>query len=185
MRMDKNLGPALIERSWYITLAFKDHLSHRNIYQRLTRKNAENVMTETYRQVKEWLQWYKLALTKSERKFLTRTLQLRDHRLLITFPQFYLLAKIHKTLLSTQPIVSISGSLLHGLGCWADHKLQPYGRSISSFIESSLAYLQRLCRLQERQGPLPPTPRFFTCDTMSMYTNIPTNTALDELRYLP
>jgi len=28
MRMDKNLGPALIERSWYITLAFKDHLSH-------------------------------------------------------------------------------------------------------------------------------------------------------------
>ena len=86
--------------------------------------------------------------------------------------------------MSTQPIVSISSSLLHGLGCWADRQLQPYGHAIPSFINSSMDYLTRLHQLQEHK-PFPPMARFFICNAVSMYTNIPTDAALESLNLLP
>ncbi len=47
------------------------------------------------------------------------------------------------------------------------------------FIYSE-AYLHRLRDLQIRK-PLPATAMFFMCDAVSMYTNIPTDKALNEL----
>jgi len=141
-------------------------------------------MTKTSHAISSWLRQYKYILPKNEYMYLQRTHKLHDEQGNIAFPQFYLLAKIHKNPTTTRPIVSISGSLLHSLGRWADRQLQPYGRAIPSYIQSSEAYLQHLRDLQIR-SPLPSTALLFTCDTVGMYTHIPTAAALDEIHAVP
>ena len=138
---DKNLGPAVIERATYIQSALTEHLLHANTYQKLSKANAEQEMTKTSHAISSWLRQYKDILPKNEYTYLQRTHKLHDEKGNIAFPQFYLLAKIHKNPTATRPIVSISGSLLHGLGHWSDRQLQPYGCAIPSFIQSSEAYL--------------------------------------------
>jgi hypothetical protein len=90
------------------------------------------------------------------------------------YPHFYLTFKIHKTPLKTRPIVSVSGSLLHALGRWLDNQLQPLVRTLPSFIASSWELKNHL----ETLPALPAHARFFTCDAVSMYTNIDTDHAL-------
>jgi len=183
-KTDKNLGPALIDRTQYIRAAFQNHLLHERTYKKLSRQQAEHQMRQTSDAISSWLRKYKKVIPKHEYTYLKRTHRLYNNKGEIAFPQFYLLAKIHKTPMDTRPIVSVVGSLLHGLGRWADRQLQTPGRSIPSYIKSSIDYLARLRRLQEEK-PFPPTARFFICDAVSMYTNIPTGPALRELKHLP
>jgi len=100
-KTDKNLGPALIDRAHYIQSAFKDHLLHATTYEQLSRQNAEQEMLKTSSDLMAWLCQYKNNLTKSKYTYLTRTHQLYDNKGNIMFPQFYLLAKIHKQPLAT------------------------------------------------------------------------------------
>ncbi len=144
-RTDKNRGPALIDRTQYIEVALNNHLLHKCTYRQLSRQHAEHEMHQTSDSIHAWLAKYKQVLPKNEYTYLTPTHRLFNNKGETTFPHFYLLAKIHKQPMSTQPIVSVSGSLLHGIGCWANHQLQPHGRSIPLFIKSSVDYLARLC----------------------------------------
>jgi len=145
---DKNLGPAIIECTTYIQSALTDHLLSTNTYQRLSKVNAEQEMTKTSHAISSWLRQYKHILPNNEYTNLQRTHKLHNKQGNIAFPQFYLLAKIHKNPTATHPIISISSSLLHGLGRWVDCQLQPYGQAIPSYIQSSKAYLQHLRDLQ-------------------------------------
>ena len=81
---------------------------------------------------------------------------------------FYLLYKIHKTTYKTRPVCSGSGSLLHPLGMYIDEILQPIARSMQSFFESSYSLKRELMSLN-----IPQNAHLFTCDAVSMYTNIP------------
>jgi len=184
-KTDKNLGPAIIERKRYLDLAFRDHLSDQHTYQQITKAEAIQRMTATYKAILAWLNHHKDRLSKAEITFLKRTCILHDDTGNIKFPQFYLLAKIHKTPLKTRPIVSVIASLLHGLGRWVDRQLQPIARSIPSFVNSSFALTQKI-RTQQDTSPFPPTALLFTCDAVSMYTNIDTNHAIGQISsYVP
>ena len=97
------------------------------------------------------------------------------------YARFYLTLKAHKLRpgrtvdeLKSCPIVSCPGSLLHDLGMWIDRKLQEIARKTISNFKNSLELKQQLLLLN-----LPPNARLFTADAMSMYTNIPTHTALN------
>lgn len=116
---------------------------------------------------------YKSHLQKSDVTYLERTFQVKD-----PFPKFYITAKVHKTPWKTRPIVSISGSQLHGLGCWVDTILQPFAKATTAYIKSSRSLKDLLINLP----PLPPNARLFTADAVSMYTNISTNDALPRIR---
>ena len=94
------------------------------------------------------------------------------------FAKFYITAKVHKKPWKTRPIVSISGSLLHGLGCWVDKILQPFTKIIPSYIKSLVDLKDLLLNLP----PLPTTASLFTCDAVSMYTNIDTGHAIAQIR---
>jgi hypothetical protein len=83
--------------------------------------------------------------------------------------------KIHKTPMTTRPIVAIHGSITTGLGCWLDKKLPTY-------LKSSFELTDLLKDLPD----LPDGARLFTADAVSMYTNINTNQALSVIQcYLP
>ena len=76
--------------------------------------------------------------------------------------------------LKSRPIVSCLGSLLHGLGVWVDRKLQEVAKSTISYFKNSLDLKEQLLKID-----LPPNARLFTADAVSIYTNIPTHTALN------
>ena len=76
--------------------------------------------------------------------------------------------------LKSRPLVSCPGSLLHGLGVWVDRKLQEVAKSTVSYFKNSLKLKEQLLKID-----LPPNAHLFTADAVSMYTNIPTHTALN------
>ena len=104
-RTDKNLRPAIIERKRYIRFTFGEHLLDRDTYKELTQARADQIITQAHSFFLRWLQTYRKEITKSEATYLQRTCCLCDPNGKINYPQLYLLAKIHKTPLETQPIV--------------------------------------------------------------------------------
>jgi hypothetical protein len=89
------------------------------------------------------------------------------------FAYFYILAKVHKTPWKSRPIVSVSGSITHGLGRWLDQQLQPICKRLPSYLKSSVELKQKLSSLT-----FEPNAHFFTADATSMYTNIDTDHAI-------
>ena len=173
---DKNLGPAIIERHDYIKIAMRDHLLDGRTYQRLSDANCTNHKQCLEQEVKSWIKTYNKTLTKMERAFLKQGLEQNKK----AFTGFYLTLKAHKlkpgqnvTHLKSQPIVICPGSLLHPLGIWTDCKLQTLAKQQISYFCNSYDLCQDLSSTQ-----YPMTAQLFTADAVSMYTNIPTNTAI-------
>ena len=104
------------------------------------------------------------------------------------FTGLYLTVNAHKwkpgqnvTHLKSRPIVTCPGSLLHPLGIWTDCKLQALAKQQVSYFCNSYDLCQDLCSTQYH-----PTAQLFTADAVSMYTNIPTNTAIMLIaKYIP
>ena len=89
---DKNLGPAIIERSRYIQMAIDEHLSDTSTYRRLTADEAAVQEYNLRQKLYQWLKKHHKSLSKQERKFIrTSESQCKD-----AFPYFYLLMKVHK-----------------------------------------------------------------------------------------
>jgi hypothetical protein len=173
VRTDKNLGPAIVDRTTYIHKAFTDHLLDKATYQSLTSSEARTAIKKLSIDLLEFISIHSDDLGAANRKFLLNSrMDVKD-----PYPHLYLTFKIHKLPLKTRPIVSVSGSLLHALGRWVDIQLQPLLRRLPSFIASSTELKQCL----ERLPPLPSHARLFMCDAVSMYTNIDTDHALDTI----
>ena len=173
---DKNLGPAIIEQDDYIKIAMRDHLMDGRSYRRLSEADCNNHKQHLIQEIKSWLKQYNKTLTKMERAFLKQGLDQNKR----AFAGFYLMLKAHKLNpgqnvkhLKSHPIVSCPGSLLHPLGIWTDRKLQSLAKQQISYFRHSFDLRQDLCSTQ-----YPTTAQLFTADDVSMYTNIPTNTAI-------
>jgi hypothetical protein len=93
------------------------------------------------------------------------------------------MAKVHKFPWAVQPIVSVSGSVTHGLGCWLDQKLKPLVCKLPSYIESSFGLKTWLSRLSQLNVDFS-NISLLTCDAvLMMYTNIDTDQALEVITY--
>ena len=169
---DKNLGPAIIEKTRYIQLAFRDHLGDPDTYRQLTPTQLSNHATRLRTVLRKWIDRHKASLGEQELKFLRY--HLRHNK--TPFPVFYATMKVHKASLKTRPIVSCSGSLLHPIGVWVDRMLQQVAQRQQSFFKSSFALKTELVNLQ-----VPPSTTLFIADAVSMYTNIDTTYALHEI----
>ena len=97
------------------------------------------------------------------------------------YARFDLTLKAHKLKpgqtvdhLKSRPIVSCPGSILHGLGVWVDCKLQEVAQKTVSYFKNTLELKQQLLELS-----LPRNACLFTATAISLYTNIPTYTALN------
>ena len=172
VQCDKNLGPALIERAEYIRLVMRDHLSDPDTYERLDEEEASNFARETINLINRWLRTNKDAIHAMEKKFVRESIKNNTDPL----PKFYATMKVHKMPLKTRPIVSVSGTLMENLGVWVDRKLQPLLPMFRSYFKSSEELKKELMALK-----LPKGAQLFTSDAVSMYTNIPTETALRKI----
>jgi hypothetical protein len=166
---DKNLGPAILERSEYINRALKDHLEDPLTYKQLPEIEATAAIAALAETLESFFEEHHKSFTKMDRTFLYRSLAVED-----PFPHFYITAKVHKTPWKTRPIVSTSGSILHGLGKWIDRQLQPVCRSLPTYLKSSFELKKQLSSLRLDAQRV----SFFTADAVSMYTNIDTTHAL-------
>ncbi len=168
---DKNLGPAIIDRPTYIKRALSEHLSDKTTYRQLTPSGASNRIKAVRRMITKFIETH-FEKGNPDRTFLQRTFDnCKD-----PYAYFYLLAKVHKTPWKTRPIISVSGSLLHGLGQWVDCQLKIVCEQLPFVIRSS----HQLC-LELKDLILPPGALLFSIDAVSMYTNIDTSHALNEI----
>ena len=160
-----------------------DHLSDTTTYKSLTTSEINRYSSEIKKHILGWLKTHYKKLTKMEWAFLCKELKSNQ----FPYARFYLTLKAHKLKpgqtvdqLKSRPMVSCPGSLLHGLGVWVDRKLQEVAQNTISYFKNTLELKKKLLDLY-----LPPNARLFTADTVSMYTNILTHTALNLIgKYL-
>ena len=169
---DKNLGPAIIERDAYIRRVFNDHLLDRKTYRQLTEDECRVAVNLAEISSRHFFENF----NKNDPDF--KYLRAYKDEVKDPVSYFYILAKVHKSPLSSRPIVSTSGSLLYGVGRWLDVELQSIVRNHVEYVTKS-SYEHR--RELESLGSLPPNAKLFTMDAQAFYTNIDTRHALAEI----
>ena len=172
-KTDKNLGPAIIERDEYKSRALTDHLLDSVTYRPLTQKQAHGHILIITKLIQQLVKKY-VDPKDSNAIYLSRSLQVTD-----TYSYFYIMAKIHKSPWITRPIVSVSGSISHGLGRWVDIQLQTICNHLPYVIQNSTDLSSHLRSLL----PQASTSCLFTMDATSMYTNIDTQHAFNVIEH--
>ncbi|CAJ1951612.1 unnamed protein product [Cylindrotheca closterium] len=132
LNSDKNLGPVILEQEVYLRRCLTDHLLTRP-YQQLSQEEADNFTSETRHLLKKFLTENSYPNSEMDMTYLRRSLE----SVTDPYAYFYVLAKIHKSPWKTRPIISVSGSLLYGLGKWLDQQLQPLVKKLPTYLFSS------------------------------------------------
>ena len=172
---DKNLGPVVMERETYVHRCLTEHLL-KPTYQHLSEEEANAFVTTTRVLLREFLQQFDAyILGRMDWKYLDRYLSSVSD----PFAYFYALAKVHKSPWKTRPIVSVSGSILYGLGKWLDQQLQPIIKKLPTYLSSSFELKQDLDQLA---GTDLRRMSLFTGDVIAMYPSIDLNDAFDRIQ---
>ncbi len=167
---DKNLGPAILDTSQYISQVLKEHLltpAYKQLSQLEVTRAIENLKTT----LKNLIQTNTQLLSKSELTSFERSLRLY-HRL----PIFYGLPKVHKEPFSLRPVVSTSGSLLAIFSTWLDYKMKDLVPLVKSYVKNSFMVIEEL-----KNMTIPANALLFSADAVSMYTNIETSAGLNAI----
>jgi hypothetical protein len=159
---DKNLGPVIMEREAYLSKCLNEHLLCPRTYVRLTKEEALEKLRKTRCNLNQVRLHHRTALTEAENLYFQRAAKL-PYRI----PQFYLTIKVHKTPTKTRPIVSCVNSYLNVFSKWLSHRFKELLSFVPTYIKDSFQILDELKTLM-----LPPQAKLFTCDAVSMYTNI-------------
>jgi hypothetical protein len=176
MPTDKNLGPAIMERTTYIKRCFQDHLLNQSTYQRLSKQeaykmryNARAAITTAARKAIK-----RFDIPIAERQYFSRSFAKKRIR---RPPQFYLLPKVHKTPMKTRPVVSCVGSFNEIASKCFDFKLAKVVHLCPSHTKDSYQILDEIKAL----GTLPSNALIFTADAVSMYTNIDASHGIETI----
>ena len=121
----------------------------------------------------DWCSRHRLkSVTNNDVKYIKKSLSENTD----PFGYFYLTYKIHKPGRKTRPVCSDCSSIIHALGQWITTELLPIAQRQQSYFENSFAMKEILDDMI-----IPPNGRLFSCDAVSMYTNIPTEPALNVI----
>ena len=169
---DKNLGPVILDRNEYIRRCFQEHLLTDN-YEELSEHEANTFVQHTYTLLTKFINDHANSFTEPDLTFLLRSLKVDD-----PFAYFYALAKVHKKPWVTRPIVSVAGSITHGIGRWLDQQLQPIVRQLPTYLKSSFQLKTDLDQLPDVNSN---HMSFFTGDIVAMYPSIDIPDALRRI----
>jgi len=115
---DKNLGPVVMDTSEYVNRVLTEHLLTKD-YKQLTQSEATNKIEQLKDTLKKLISSHFHILSQAELTYFKWSL-MNCFRL----PIFYGLPKVHKTLFSLWPVVSMTNSLLAVFSIWLDYKMK-------------------------------------------------------------
>jgi hypothetical protein len=169
---DKGLGPVGVDTKQYIEWALH-HLTDNTTYTILNDNDAATAAQELYHTIFTWTLRHHNTIGADNTKYIRRQIEIARKD---PFGYFYLLAKLHKTPISTRPVCSDCASLPHSVGKWIDRQLQPIVQCQQTYFKNSFELKRLLTQLT-----LPSNACLFTYDAISMYTNINTEQCLHRL----
>jgi len=172
---DKGLGPVGVDTKQYIEWALK-HLLDTTTYTILPESQANADSDTLYKNIYHWTIKHRQSLGDDATRYIREHVEKARAD---PFGYFYLLAKLHKTPISTRPVCSDCASLPHPVGKWVDRQLQPVVRDQATYFRDSF----ELKCLLDNLDTLPPSACLFTYDAVSMYTNIDTEECLQRLQH--
>jgi len=177
---DKNLGPVVMDTSWYRTEALRQ-LSDATTYRRLLSGAPPN-HRKIFAKLRRILSCHDQLFVQYDNghRVLTKLAKFmlqeeRDPGR--TLARFYMLPKLHKTPTVGRPIVSSTNYLTFHASRWLDSVLQPVMRSIPSFVQDSRSLLQTI----ERRV-FPSHVVLLAADVSSLYPSIPIDDGLLALQ---
>ena len=171
---DKGLGPVGVDTKQYIEWGLT-HLLDTKTYSILQQDQATAESEHLYHVICQWICKYRSQLGDDATRYIREHIEKARKE---PWGYFYLLAKLHKTPVSTRPVCSDCASLPHSVGKWVDKQLQPIVRKQRTYFRDSF----ELKRLLGHLDTLPPNACLFTYDAISMYTNIDTEECLLRLQ---
>jgi hypothetical protein len=170
---DKNLGPAILERSVYKRRCLEDHLLDTTTYKQLTPEEAKTKLDMSRQTMKDIITNHRHSLAPHEATYFKRVFQLECRT-----PQFYITPKVHKSPWKTRPIVSCVNSTLGYLSKWIDRQLQKVVHLCPGYLKDSTTLLNKL----KEMDILTATTVMIVADAVSMYTNINTEHSIHILK---
>ena len=173
---DKNLGPVAVDTTDYIRRALDEHLLDASTYVRLSEDEAMKAIDQLELDIFRWTQKHDImaeVLVDAKKYIRYHTTKNRADPL----GYFYLNMKIHKPQMSSRPVCSDCASIVHPLGKWLDKALQPLVAMQQSYFKDSFTLKRELNELV-----LPPNTSLFTCDAISMYTNIDIDDSIKRIK---
>ena len=167
---DKNLGPVILDRDVYVKKCLQNHLLSPT-YKQLSLAEANAFVEDTKGLIDDFVSEHSDSITEGDLTYLQRYAS----SVYDPFAYFYALIKVHKSPWQTRPIVSVSGSLLYGVGKWLDRQLQPFVKELPTYLSSSHVLKKHL----DRMNGLPRLSQcsLFTGDIVAMYPSIEINHA--------
>lgn len=172
---DKGLGPVGVTMKRYVEWGLK-HLTDSSTYTMIAEDAANAESENLYHTIFKWTCDNRKALSSDELKYIRENVEKARKD---PYGYFYLLAKLHKTPISTRPVCSDCASLPHSVGKWVDRQLQPIVKQQKTYFQNSF----ELKRLLNNMELLPPNACLFTYDAISMYTNIDTHQCLQRIEH--
>ena len=183
VQADKNLGPCILDRRYYVYRACKEHLANQRNYRQLTKERAKVLHLGLKYQFEAWLFKFRprteqetpprwTCIGEAEYTFLTRAYKKYPDKL----ARFRMTAKVHKTPYKFRPIVCCAGTFMNAWSKWLDYWLQKLKSLVPTFVKDSQQVLDETKNLH-----LPPNAKLFTTDANAMYSNIDTTHAIEVI----
>jgi len=150
------------------------HINDVTTYSHIPDEQAHEEADDLYRKIFNWTINHRQELGDNTTRYIREHVETarRD-----PFGYFYLLAKLHKSPVSTRPVCSDCASLPHSIGKWVDRQLQPIVRTQQTYFKNSFD----LKNILDTMELLPANACLFTYDAISMYTNIDTQQCIQRL----
>ena len=168
---DKNLGPTVLDRSWYHKEAMRQ-LSDRSVYVPV----AQVPFGAIHEELKSTLD-NAYHLDRSEKEYLLHPFACVDGNKKPDVPAFYLCPKIHKQPLKGRPIVANHSWCLKNVATYLDRQLQPVVKRLPHLLSNTIPLLNTLSTTK-----LPSDCLLITADVTSLYTNIPHTDGINAVR---
>jgi hypothetical protein len=176
---DKNLGLCLVSRAWYEEQA-EQHLSDATSYTRVSREDMNTALSHYLTQIRDLIRnTDDSVLLPNEKKWIAQQLPADSTECCPAF--FYLLPKLHKSPVSSRPIVSCIRSVTSPVSVLLDHLLQPLVQQLPTVIKDSRQLVQLLEHTTfDKNDDIV----LLTSDISSLFTAIPLDQGIELVRSL-
>ena len=169
---------SVVKLNQYISDAMV-HLNDESTYEKLTEEEVKAEGQRLFREIWRWtfISKAKGTITDDKAKYIRKHTSANSED---PHGYFYLLYTVHKVRalgkpVPTRPVCSDCASVTNPIGKWVDMKLQLVVKAMKTDLKDSFEFK----KLIDNLGRMDLRAKLFTHNAKSMYTNIPTEYALE------